>query len=56
MGVSSNTEVGTNSDVVEVVREQSSNNLNPYSQIVYDVVASIFPDTYHQFLPYTLVL
>jgi len=46
-----NTRVGTTSNVVAVVEEQSSNNQNPYSQMVYDAVASIFPDNYHQFLP-----
>src|SRR5688572_30720346 len=39
-----NTRVGTTSNnVVAVVEEQSSNNQNPYSQMVYDAVASIFP-------------
>ena len=46
-----NTQVGTTSDVVAVVGEQLSNNPNPYSQMVHDAVASVFPDTYHQFLP-----
>ena len=49
-----NTEVGKKSDVA-VVGEQSSNNPNLYSQMVYDAVASIFADTYHKFLTHSLI-
>ena len=51
MGGNQNTEIGTTSDVVAIVGEQSSNISNPYSQMVHNAVGSVFPDTYHQFLP-----
>ena len=46
-----NTQVGTTSDVVAVVGEQSSNNPNPYSWMVYDAVASVFPNTQFDVVP-----
>ena len=46
-----NTEIGTTSDVVAEVGEQSSNSSNPYSQMVHDAVASVFPNNYYHFLP-----